>query len=506
MRYDAVVIGGGHNGLTAAAYLARAGLDTVVLEARDQVGGCASTVEALGARVNVCMCDHVLIRGTPVIEELGLADLGLSYIDVDPHHLFIPWDGSPAWFAFTDLGRTLDSLALAYPDQVAGYRRLMEDAIPAARLLLDLAAVVPTPFEILKTAGRLRGRGARTLLSWSRLGAEQILRRYLSSPQVIGALLGNAPISWGLKPDHPGSGLAALSFAIRHLIPAGRPVGGSGALSESLARAVGEFGGTVRCNATVSQVVLSDRRVRGVRVNDDEITADIVVAAADPRLLYDVWTSSSVSASWARGEPPRGYESKLDAVVTALPSYRGLDPAAHGVSNPLVPTTLVSSDPLGLARAHAEMEAGRVSATPVLYANWPSVTDPSMVSPGKHLLGLEVLFTPYDVEGGWGSTAEPERWLAMYAGLLEPGFLDSVESWRVVTPVDYERDFGLVRGHVPSFGGSPWSVLVGRNRDLTRYRTPIDGLFLTGGGTFPGAGIWGASGRNAAAAILESLD
>ena len=116
MHYGAIVIGGGHNGLICAAYLAKAGIPTVVLEARDSVGGCASTVDALDARVNICNCDHVVFRTTPVIDELGLADHGLRYLDPDPSQVQTSWSGEAAWPIFHDVDRTLDALQLIHPD------------------------------------------------------------------------------------------------------------------------------------------------------------------------------------------------------------------------------------------------------------------------------------------------------------------------------------------------------------------------------------------------------
>ena len=130
--FDAIVIGAGHNGVITAAYLARAGQRTLLLEARATVGGCASTVDFAGARVNICNCDHITFRTTPVMDELRLADHGLRYLEVDPTQLNVYWSGSPAWAMFHDVERTVESLALAYPDQVDGYRRYVNAALPAA--------------------------------------------------------------------------------------------------------------------------------------------------------------------------------------------------------------------------------------------------------------------------------------------------------------------------------------------------------------------------------------
>ncbi len=152
MQYGAIVIGGGHNGLICAAYLAKAGIPTVVLEARDSVGGCASTVDALDARVNICNCDHVVFRTTPVIDELRLADHGLRYLDPDPSQVQTSWNGEAAWPVFHDVDRTLDALQLIHPDEVEGYRNYLEAAIPVAELVLEMANEPPEPGGVLAQA------------------------------------------------------------------------------------------------------------------------------------------------------------------------------------------------------------------------------------------------------------------------------------------------------------------------------------------------------------------
>jgi phytoene dehydrogenase-like protein len=125
--------------------------------------------------------------------------------------------------------------------------------------------------------------------------------------------------------------------------------------------------------------------------------------------------------------------------------------------------------------------------------------------PGRHVLSLEVLWTPYSLAGGWGPSEEPRRWLEAYGGLVQPGFLDSVVDWRAMTPPDYEAEFGMRKGYAPSFPGTPIDAVLGRPRPLARYRSSHTGLYFTGAATYPGAGIWGAPGRNAAAAVVSDL-
>ncbi|MCW2994045.1 MAG: putative phytoene dehydrogenase, partial [Conexibacter sp.] len=159
-----------------------------------------------------------------------------------------------------------------------------------------------------------------------------------------------------------------------------------------------------------------------------------------------------------------------------------------------------------IAAAHRTAAAGGVARQPLHLSNVPSVLDPTVAPPGGgHVFSLETLFTPYTLNGGWEDSGEPERWLTEFARLVEPGFLEGVRRWRLVGPEDYERDFSMPAGYAPSFAGGPLAALLGRDRELTRYATPVAGLYLTGSGTFPGAGVSGAPGRNAARVVLAAV-
>ncbi|MGI9645810.1 MAG: phytoene desaturase family protein, partial [Ilumatobacteraceae bacterium] len=153
-------------------------------------------------------------------------------------------------------------------------------------------------------------------------------------------------------------------------------------------------------------------------------------------------------------------------------------------------------------RGHRLMEEGRVLPRPALFVNIPSVLDQSIAPEGRHVFSLEALFTPYALQGGWPDSDEPRRWLELFAELCEPGFLDSIVEWRAMTPDVYERDFHLPAGHATSFAGGPLAALRNPNPELTNYETAVAGLYLNGAATFPGAGVWGASGRNCATVVL----
>ena len=193
--------------------------------------------------------------------------------------------------------------------------------------------------------------------------------------------------------------------------------------------------------------------------------------------------------------PADGYESKIDVVVTEAP--RLLDDGDHLGSTLTIAPTVLEMD-----RAVAMMATGNVLRRPAMLVNVPSLADPTIAPDGRHVLSIEVLLTPYRRPGGWAGSAEPQRWLEVFAGRCVAGFLDTIVDWRAVTPDVYEREFHLPAGHAASFGGGPLAAFRNRDPELTRYETAVPGLYLTGAATFPGAGIWGASGRNCATVVL----
>ncbi|MEL7157349.1 MAG: NAD(P)/FAD-dependent oxidoreductase [Actinomycetota bacterium] len=511
---DVLVVGAGHNGLICAAYLARAGLDVVLVEARDDVGGCASTVSDLGARFNICNCDHTMIRAMPVLDELDLAAHGLRYLDPDASFIGAFHDDHPPWLFFHDVEEHLEALAASMPGQVEGYRRYLADALPVAALAIEMARTHPNAGRLAGTALRLRAAGAARLLEWSKRSAEEVLTRYFDDWRMWMPAVSTGPTVWGVHPATPGTGLAAAGYATRHLIRTGRPQGGSGALTDAVRASFEAAGGIVRCGARVERLLVDDGRAVGVGLSDGtELRGQAVVAACDPKRVFVDWVGETPPAArravarWRRGPTPDGYESKIDGVLDALPRYRfaeGID-VDRGIDL-AGPTTVVSPSPADLADAHRARQDGRVAERPTILVNVPSALDPHMMTAeGGHVLSLEVLFTPYALAGGWPASGEPARWLRLWADLAGPGTLDSVVDWRVMTPDRYEREFGMHRGHTPSYAGTPLSALLGRERELTRYRSPIAGLYLSGAATFPGAGVFGAAGRNTAAVVQADL-
>lgn len=512
---DTIVIGAGHNGLVAAAYLAKAGRRVVVLEARGVVGGTAGTESFGGAQVNLCNCDHLTFRTTPVMDELNLAAHGLRYLDVEPGQLQRTWDDDRMWAVFHDVEQTLESLARTHPGAVEGYRRYVADAAPVARLILDAAASGPPSWRsLLRVVAGHGGRGAARLLAWSRRSAVEVLGEYFDDEALVAPAVTVGPVVWGLSPRLPGTGLGAITYALRHVAHVGRPVGGSGAVPRALASVIEHHGGTVRMDSPVTAILCEGGRVRGVRLASGEVVeAELVVSAADPKRTFLQWLThppasmEPLLARWRRREHVAGYESKLDVVLDTALRYRRLEPIAdllHGV-DPVGPTLVVAPSIDELHRGYLDLAAGVMMGRPAFLANVPTALDATMAPEGLHVLSLEALFTPYHLPGGWATSDEPQRWLERFAELVEPDLLDHVVHQRAVTPDRYESEFHLPLGHAASFAGGPLAALRHTDPELTRYRTSVRGLYLTGAATFPGAGVWGASGRNAAAVVMRDL-
>jgi beta-carotene ketolase (CrtO type) len=507
--YDAIVIGAGHNGLVCAAYLARGGLRTLLVEARHDVGGTAASEMFAGAMVNICNCDHITFRTTPISDELGLAELGLTYTNLEPAQVNLTWGGGPAWASYHSVEQTLESIGRNYPGEVDGYRRYLKAAMPAVKLVFEAAVDPPSFSGLTRKVLAKKGAGVSTLLRWSRRSAADVMREYfrVDALQSPGLLVG--PMVWGISPELPGSGLGALTYALRHVGTVGRPIGGSGMVPRTLLAAFERSGGVLRTSTKVSAITCEGPAVRGVTFADGtEATASIVVSACNPHDTFLNWLTDpppqarDLVRRWTDIPRDEGYESKIDAVMTMAPRLRAAEEA--GLTGDLGASFAIAPSIGEMHRGYEVMSSGKVLPHPGFIANVPTVTDSTLAPDGTHVLSLEALYTPYGLPGGWPESEEPRRWLELFGGLVQPEWLDSVTDWRAMTPDRYETEFHLPHGHATSFAGGPLAALRNRNPELTRYETDVKGLFLTGAATFPGAGVWGASGRNTALTVLRS--
>ncbi|MGA9278296.1 phytoene desaturase family protein, partial [Ilumatobacter sp.] len=311
---------------------------------------------------------------------------------------------------------------------------------------------------------------------------------------------------WGISPEFDGSGLGALTHAMRHVATVGRPVGGSGSVPEAILASFRAAGGTLRTGTKVVEICCSGDAVSGVRLDDGSfVSAPVVVSACNPHDTFLRWLTNPPAVArdligrWRDVPHADGYESKLDVIVDRAPTLKHSD-------RTLGPTTVIAPDLATIHHGWELMQEGTVLDRPGLLVNVPTLLDPTMAPAGLHVLSLEALYTPFGLAGGWPGSNEPRRWLEAFAELCEPGMLESIVDWRAMTPDRYESEFHLPAGHATSFAGGPLAAFRNPNPELTRYETDIDGLFITGAATFPGAGVWGASGRNCATVVTTSAN
>jgi beta-carotene ketolase (CrtO type) len=512
--FDAVVIGAGHNGLTTAAYLARAGLSTLLVEARAHVGGTAASEQLGNATVNVCNCDHFAFRTTPISDELDLAVHGLRYIDLDPAQVNGSWESNNWWPSFHEVERTVAALAHILPHEAKNYERYVADAMPVVSLILSAANRPPSIPGLLSTVAKQKGIGAQRLLRWSRMSALQVLQEYFTSPEIIGPALMEGPMVWGVSPTAKGTGLGALPLAMRHAGKVGRPVGGSGALTDAIHAAYTAAGGVTRLSTRVTAIVCHGETSRSVELSDgDVIDAGVVVSACNPHDTFLRWlrnppqSARNLVRRWQATPHAKGYESKIDAVIRGGVNFKALQshPQRDLDLDASPATFVIAPSAEKINHGFSIMEQGEILRQPGFLVNVPSYGDSTLTTAGQHVFSLEALFTPYGFAGGWDTDDEPRRWLSEFDTLLTEPLTPRLVEWRAVTPKTYESDFFLPAGHATSFAGGPLAAFAPRDPELVRYRTAVENLYITGAATFPGAGVWGASGRNAAQVVLKDL-
>ncbi len=512
--YDAIVIGAGHNGLTTAAYLAKSGMKTLLVEARHTAGGTASSELFEGCSVNICNCDHLTVRTNPLINELDLHLHGLQYIDIDPAQINGSWHSDLWWPSFHDLDTTCEALAQVLPKEVKNYRRYVKDALPVISLILDNANEIPSRRKLMSNTARRGGRGLIRLLQWSRLSAAEVLGTYFDAPEIIGPALVEGPTVWGVSPHTPNTGLGAITLAMRHAAQVGRPIGGSGALPRALQSAYESFGGELLLSTAVSAIVCEAEKLVGIELSDGRvIRSRTVISACNPHDTFMKWLKGAPSSAqefinrWRDTPHSQGYESKIDAIFQGDIHYKALqhDRYQNILTSNEGCTFVIAPNTAELHEGHSMMTTGHILEKPAFLVNTPSFSDSTLAPRGTHILSLEALFTPFNFVDGWDALHEPSRWLSLYDTLLTEPLTPRITAWRVKTPAHYEKEFFLPQGHATSFSGGPLSVFLSKQPELSRYTTPIKNLYITGAATFPGAGIWGSSGRNAAQVVLNNL-
>ena len=527
--YDAIFVGGGHNALVTAAYLAKAGKRTLVLERRAHVGGAAETADLGGVRVPR-LADTVGRIRPAVVKDLDLRSHGLRLVAPDVR-VFAPQPDGRAITLWTDQARTVAGLrdwsshdADAYPD----FDRLVR---ALGRFLAELAAETPPDVKAPGIGDALMGlKLGRTFRGLGKHDSHTILRvlpmavaDFVAEAFETDAL--QAAIAWrGVRHSFLGP-WSAGSTAILLADGAGNDggaagqtvfaVGGPGALSDALASAARAAGAEIRCGADVVAIISRDNRATGVALSSgEEIHAPVVVSGLDPkRTLVELADPVTVGPSmrWRAGNyRTPGVVAKVNAVVDRLPRFT----AAAGDDEQLLRGRIVAAPGIdAIEQAFDAAKYGRVSETPVLEATIPSLVDPSLVDrapDGTHVVSVSAQYAPYGLRNGsWddaGRSDELGDRVVAVVEALAPGFASSIQAREVITPLDLEREYGLSGGH-PLHGEQAldqfflWRPFLGSGR----YRLPIDGLYLCGSGAHPGGGITGQPGQNAAREVLADM-
>jgi phytoene dehydrogenase-like protein len=521
-RYDAIVIGAGHNGLVAAAYLARAGRRTLVLEKRPLVGGAAVTEEVFpGFRFSVFSYVVSLLR-PEIIRELDLPRHGLQILPLES--TVTPLDNGDYLASWSDADETRRELTRHSPrdaEAAVQFGRLMHHMAMAVRPILgmvppDPASLAPSDLRgLLKLGRHFRGLGAERFHALYKLmttsSADYLdewyefdpLKATKSASGIIGTFLG---------PRSPGSAYVLLHHYMGEIDGAfrawGFQKGGTGAISESIAGAARAFGAEIRTEAAVERVLVKHGRTTGVALGDgQEIAAPVVISGLDPRRTFlQLIDRSTLPEDLVRGVERykfRGSSGKVNLALGGLPNLTcmpGVGPHLRGAIS-------ISPSVEYLERAYDDAKYGDFSRNPYMDIVIPSMIDPGMAPPGKHVMSIFVQYAPYHVNGGWTDAKRDAfgdtvvRTLARYA----PNIESLIEHRQVLTPLDIERMTGLTEGNIFQGELALHQLFFLRPApQWAKYRTPIHGYWQCGAGTHPGGGIMGASGRLAALEILRS--
>ncbi len=502
---DVIVVGSGHNALVAAAYLARNGQRVMVFERRSHVGGAVSTVElVLGYRFDLGGSAHILIRLTPIVEELELERYGLTYLELDP--LFVaPFEDGETLFIYRDLERTAAVLEAHLPGEGEAYMRFCRHWLPFAEAVCETFLRPPTPWSMVRAFSRRRLPSWRHTLPRILKPFAQILDESFRSEK-LKALLGWMAAQSGPPPGEPLSAPFLLWHPLYHQGGIARPRGGSGMLSVALARCIVEHGGLVYTNTPVHRLLYRQGRVAGVELaNGDRYTARAVLCGTH---LLEVIDRLLPIAELRTLRPllrvGNGFGIMLRLALNATVRYRTTDHPDARIGLQLLCRSVTQ-----IEHAYGAYRMGKPASDPPLVAMTFSAVDDTLAPPGGEVLWLWGQYFPYALhESSWETEAPRVRELLLQQfERYAPGTREHIVGELLQTPVWLERELGLRHGNVmhlemsldQMFGLRPAPGWAG-------YRTPIRGLYLTGASTHPGGGIMGASGRNAAHVLLHDLD
>jgi len=518
---DIIIVGGGHNGLVTAFYLARAGFKPLVLEARTVAGGCVAN-EAFAPGFVAPLANALGPLRPSIVRDMGLART-VGFIQPDPRLVALNTDGRALVFS-TDQTRTIESIRAFSANDASRYPEFCDTMERLGRFLGTLLEMTPPDIDepaagemwgLLQTGRKFRSLGkndAFRLLRWGPMAAADLVAEFFQTDLLQATIAARGVFGTAQGPWSAGSGAVLLLNSAADRAPGGSSLsvkGGPAALAAALADAAQRAGAEIRTASPVARVIVRDGRASGVVMRDGtEITARAVISNLDPRRTFlDLVDPIELDPGFLqkiRNYRSRGTVAKVHLALRGLPTFTGVaNPAdLHGRIH-------IAPGIDYLERSFDASKYGEIPAEPYLDVTIPSLSDPSLAPVGQHVLSAHVQFIPYRL-------ARNESWEQRRGALAQtvvatlerfaPGIESLIEDAQVLTPVDLEAQYGLSGGQI--YHGEPALDQLFTMRPIlgyARYDTPIEGLYLCGSGTHPGGGITGASSQNAARDIKKHV-
>jgi len=521
-----VLIGGGHNALVAAFYLAKGGFKPLVLERREMVGGGAITEEFYPGFRASTLAHTVGPLRADIVRDMQLQRFGCEILSPDPR-VFAPTPDGQALFFYNDTAKTAEGIAPFSKKDAGKYAQFAGVLESFNEVLAQIASMTPPAIDkpspedfwnLFKTGRGVRQLGKEgifNLFRWSPMAVADFVSEFFDTELLRAVIAARGIFGNALGPWSAGSTAVLLLRAAADAHPVGSaafPRGGLGSLTRALAESAKEAGAEIRTEAEVERIRVKDGAVAGIVLKDgEEIAAQAVVSGADPKRtffqLLDPSQLDPVFANRIKNFRAWGNVAKVNLALGGLPSFSALETDERTL-RALSGRIHVGPDIDYLERAFDDSKYGELSRAPYLDVTIPTILDAALAPDGKHVLSAYVQFAPYKLkEGNWNTNRRELglrviNTLAAYA----PNFSSLVEGVQVITPEDLETCYGFAGGHI--FHGELALDQLFTMRpvlDWARYKTPIRGLFLCGSGTHPGNGLTGASGANAAREIIREL-
>ncbi|MGA7219619.1 MAG: NAD(P)/FAD-dependent oxidoreductase [Candidatus Sulfotelmatobacter sp.] len=524
---DVLIIGGGHNGLVTAFYLAKAGFKPLILERRAQVGGAAITDEFHpGFRCSTLAHTAGPVR-PDIVRDMQLEKHGLRFITPETCITALSPEGR-ALSLYLDADKSAQAISAFSQKDAAKYPEFEKSLSKISKVIAEALATTPPDIDhpssgdlwsMLKTGRALRNLGKRDMyrvLRWGPMAVADLVAEYFETELLRAVIAARGIFGTFLGPWSAGSALQLLIRAAGDSHPAGSAffaAGGMGSLTQAMASAAKAAGVEIRTGAEVIEIRVKNGAATGVLLGTgEEISAKAVISNADPkRTLLKLTDPTHLSPDFVqklqhyRGN---GTVAKVNLALSALPTFTALK---NGDSNALKGRIHIGHEIDYLERAFDESKYGHFSRAPYLEVAIPSLTDPTLAPDGKHVMSIYMQYAPYKLKGGWDQNGDAQRkalgqtvvqTLAQYA----PNLPEMILTHQIITPQDLEDVYGLTGGQI--FHGDLALDQFFTMRpllDWARYRTPIKNLYLCGSGTHPGAGLTGGSGANAAREIVKVL-